>query len=137
MTAPVVLEVAEPGALPGRPVGVADAGPRPARSRARSLAHYAGMPLALLLTCLLLYAWVSAQALDSIEQRVLNAEVIRAALVQHVQLVAVSTAIVIAGAVPLGVLLTRGFARWISPFVVGAPTSASRSPAWASWSCSP
>jgi glycine/betaine/L-proline transporter ATP-binding subunit len=120
MTAPVVLEVAEPGAVPGGAAGLTDAGPRRARSRARSAAHYFGMPLALLLTCLLLYAWVSAQTLDSIEQRVLNAEVIRAALVQHVQLVAVSTAIVIAAAVPLGVLLTRGFARWISPFVVGA-----------------
>jgi osmoprotectant transport system permease protein len=87
---------------------------------ARRALRYLGMPVALVAACLVLYWWVGRQRLDSIEQRVLNAEVIRSALVQHVQLVAVSTAIVIAAAVPVGILLTRRFARWFAPVVVGA-----------------
>jgi osmoprotectant transport system permease protein len=88
-------------------------------SRARRVLRYAGMPLALAVTCVVLYWWVGTQTLDSIEQRVLNASVIESALLQHVRLVAVSTAIVVTAAVPTGILLTRSFARRLVPFVVG------------------
>lgn len=77
------------------------------------------MPVALAIAGVLLYLWVHNQTLDSIEARVLNATVIRQSVIRHVQLVVVSTVIVIAVAVPMGVLLTRPFARLLVPVVVG------------------
>jgi ABC-type proline/glycine betaine transport system permease subunit len=68
---------------------------------------------------LVLYLWVQAQRLDSIESRELDSQQIRSALWQHVQLSLVATALTIAIAVPLGVLLTRPFARWIKPIGLG------------------
>lgn len=75
-----------------------------------------GRPVVLVVVCLLLWWWVAGQELDSIERRVLNADVIVRATVEHLQLVAVSTVIVIAVAVPLGIVLTRTFARRAVPF---------------------
>lgn len=93
-------------------------GSRPAVNR-RSVLRYSGMPLALVLASLLLYVWVHGHTLDSIEGRLLNATLIRESVLRHLQLVIVSTAIVVAMAVPLGVLLTRPFARPLVPVVVG------------------
>lgn len=77
------------------------------------------MPIALLVASVLLYLWVRSKTLDSIERRSLNGTVVRTALVRHLELVAVSTLIVVVIAIPLGVLLTRPFARYLVPFVVG------------------
>jgi len=63
--------------------------------------------------------YLSGRDLDSIEQRNLSLDVIARALWVHVQLTAISTAIVIAIAVPLGILLTRPAARRIAPAIVG------------------
>lgn len=102
-----------------RDAGSAYAGVHPAHVERRplpvALRHYLGMPLALAAVCLLLYLWVQSQNLDSIERRVLNADFIRLALGQHIRLVAVSTVFVIMIAIPLGILLTRQFARPIVP----------------------
>jgi len=54
--------------------------------------------------------------LDSIEARLLATDEILARTVEHVRLVAVSTVVVVVIAVPLGVLLTRSWAR-----LLGAP----------------
>ena len=79
-----------------------------------------GCPSILLGAVLLaLYLWVRAQSLDSIESRALAPQQIRLALWQHVQLSLVATALTIAIAVPLGVLLTRSFARWVKPIGLG------------------
>ncbi len=117
------------GAVPGQSLGkgleeegaatITAAEDIPVRRRRRfPLLGYAGMPVALGLAALLLYLWVQGRELDSIEARRVNAEVIREAFVEHMKLSAVSTVIVIALAVPLGVLLTRSFARWVTPGVV-------------------
>jgi osmoprotectant transport system permease protein len=55
--------------------------------------------------------YVSSQSLDSIEERRLTLEFILPAVVQHVTLTLVSTALVLVLAVPIGILLTRPFAR--------------------------
>lgn len=81
------------------------------RRRTVSLPRYLGMPAALALVCFALYRYVSAQELDSIEARLLNAAVIREGLVEHLALVGASTLVVVGLAVPLGILLTRPFAR--------------------------
>ncbi len=89
----------------------------PVRPRLR--AGFIGVPVLLAAVCLALYLWVESKDLDSIEARNVNSERISDAFVEHLQLAAVSTAFVILLAVPIGILLTRPFARWITPFVVG------------------
>jgi ABC-type proline/glycine betaine transport system permease subunit len=81
----------------------------------RWLAGMSLRPILLGAVLLLLFLWVQAQTLDSIETRWLNPQRIRVDLLQHVRLSLVATAITIAIAVPLGVLLTRSFARWVKP----------------------
>ena len=81
----------------------------------RWLAGMSLRPILLGAVLLLLFLWVQAQTLDSIETRWLNPQQIRVDLLQHVRLSLVATAITIAIAVPLGVLLTRSFARWVKP----------------------
>ena len=90
----------------------------PWRGRA-GRAGLAVRPIVLGAVLLVLYLWVQAQRLDSIESRELDSQQIRSALWQHVQLSLVATALTIAIAVPLGVLLTRPFARWIKPIGLG------------------
>src|SRR5829696_2085624 len=79
---------------------------------------YLAKPVLLGLACLALYLYVSGLELDSIEQRELNAETITQRFVEHLQLTAAATVAVVVLAVSAGVLLTRPFARRISPFLV-------------------
>jgi ABC-type proline/glycine betaine transport system permease subunit len=91
------------------------------------LAGMAVRPILLGAVLLALYLWVHAQSPDSIESRALAPQQIRLALWhsgtlalwQHVQLSLVATALTIAIAVLLGVLLTRSFARWVKPIGLG------------------
>jgi len=87
--------------------------------RWQQLAGMSVRPIVLAVVLLLLYLWVQGQTLDSIESRTLNAERLKHDLWQHVQLSLVATALTIAIAVPLGVLLTRPFARWVKPIGLG------------------
>lgn len=80
--------------------------------------RYIGMPIFLALVCLALYLYISSIELDSIEQRNINAQVITARLIEHIQLAAVSTVIVVVLAVSTGVVLTRPFARRVSAPIV-------------------
>jgi osmoprotectant transport system permease protein len=81
-------------ALAGRPTG-------------RSLGGLLVTPAVLVGICVALYAYLQRQDLDSMERRSLTADVISKRLLEHVELVAVSTSLVIAIAIPLGVMLTR------------------------------
>ena len=72
-------------------------------------------PVLLGAVLLVLFLWVRAQSLDSIETRALAPQQIRVARWQHVQLSLAATVLTIVIAVPLGVLLTRRFARWFKP----------------------
>lgn len=120
MNGPTLTRGATPRAKDiGNAFAVPKVGREDRRSPGGALFRFAGMPLALSVVCILLYWWVNQQTLDSIERRVLNREVIQGAIHQHINLVAVSTFIVIAAAVPLGILLTRPFARLLVPFIVG------------------
>ncbi|MQA25429.1 MAG: ABC transporter permease subunit [Micromonosporaceae bacterium] len=79
------------------------------------------MPLLLGSACAALYLYVSSLQLDSIEQRSIARDELTLRLIEHLQLVAVSTVLVIVIAVPLGVLLTRpGFSRLTPPILVFA-----------------
>ena len=86
--------------------------------RGGSLMSWLGMPVLLALILGGTYLWVSSLELDSIEQRTLNAAMLTEKTLEHLELTAVSTAIVIVIAIPLGILLSRRFARPVVPVVL-------------------
>lgn len=63
--------------------------------------------------------WRQTANLDETELRQLRWSTVLTLLWEHVRLTLVSSALIVAIAVPLGVLLTRGRLRWLSPPVVG------------------
>ena len=77
------------------------------------------MPLLLGLVCLALYLYVSTKQLDSIEKRILTANFLFARVIEHIQLAAVSTVIVVVLAVTTGILLTRPGTRRVTPVIIG------------------
>ncbi len=79
--------------------------------RRRTLAGYLVTPAVLVVVLVALALYVGSQTLDSIEERRLTWEFILPAVVQHITLTVVSTAVVLLVAVPMGILLTRPFAR--------------------------
>lgn len=87
-------------------------------NRRRSVGGYLFMPGLLAAVCLALYLYVSTQELDSIEVRSLNASHLTTAVVQHIQLTAVSTLVTLLIAIPLGVALTRPFTRRVRPYII-------------------
>ncbi|GAA4428133.1 ABC transporter permease [Georgenia halophila] len=98
-----------------RPPGTAR--PQEPRILARGWRAYAVRPVLLALLCAATAAFVATRELDSIEQRVLTVDNLSTALVEHVQLSLVSFGIVIVLAVPVGVLVTRRYGRWLIPVV--------------------
>ena len=103
---------------PALTAAVTPAAPGSARRRHRSALAWFGMPVLLVVVNLALYVWVQGQELDSIEQRVLNAPALLDRVTEHIQLSLVSTAFVIAIAVPLGILATRPGTRRASPVIL-------------------
>lgn len=84
-----------------------------------TLLQWIGMPLFLATIFGATYYWVTSKDLDSIEERVLTSDVLVGRTVEHLQLTAVSTLIVLVIAVPAGIVLTRRFARPVVPVVLG------------------
>ncbi|HEY2206524.1 MAG TPA: ABC transporter permease [Pseudonocardia sp.] len=79
---------------------------RPA-GRRRTLAGYLALPLSLAAVLVVLYVVVRSRTLDSIELRLLEPGLLISATLRHLELTAVSTALVLVIAIPLGILLTR------------------------------
>jgi osmoprotectant transport system permease protein len=77
----------------------------------RSLAGYLVTPAVLVAVLVALALYVQSRPLDSIEERRVNLPFITNATIEHVTITVVSTAIVLFIAVPVGILLTRPFAR--------------------------
>src|SRR5699024_3863600 len=76
--------------------------------------RHAITPVVLGLVLLALYLYVSTQPLDLIEQRTLNTEYIVSRTVKHLILTAVVSTLILAIAIPTGVVLTRSWARKLS-----------------------
>lgn len=72
-------------------------------------------PVVLVAACVALYVYLRGQDLDPMERRSINREAITQRVVEHIELVAVSTALVLAIGIPLGVLLTRPRLRRLAP----------------------
>ena len=103
----------------------------PARRRRISGETFALLVMlpALVVVVFLGYVWWRQTAdLDSIEQSTLAWPAIRDELVQHLKLTVVSSAIVVAVAVPLGILVTRGRARLVAPIVVAIANTGQAAP---------
>ena len=81
------------------------------RGALRPLTGVLATPAFLLVVCAALFAWLHGRRLDSIERRSINSQVITQRLLEHVELVAASTVLVVAIAIPLGVLFTRSRLR--------------------------
>ena len=77
------------------------------------------MPVFLTAVCVSLYLYVSRQELDTIETRLLEGQYVRERLVEHITLASVATVLMIAIAVPLGILLTRPLLRRLTPLFIG------------------
>jgi osmoprotectant transport system permease protein len=87
----------------------------------RSVVGLLARPAFLVVVCAALVVYLNGQDLDEIERRSINREVITQRFVEHIELVAVSTALVLAVAIPLGVMLTRPRLRWLAaPFLAVA-----------------
>lgn len=73
--------------------------------------------------------WRQTADLDSIEESALAWPALREQFIEHIKLTVVASLIVVAIAVPLGVLLTRGRARVVAPVVVGIANAGQAAPA--------
>ncbi|RZT84430.1 osmoprotectant transport system permease protein [Pseudonocardia sediminis] len=107
----------------GAPAPSAGEAPGTTGTRRRWLTHLV-RPAIVVVALGALYLHVSAQQLDSIERRSLNAAYILSRTWQHVQLTAIVSVIILLIAVPLGVLLTRdGISRFSGPILTLANIS--------------
>lgn len=104
-----MITVADPPAARS----VSRRGSRPRIGFAR-LGRYVGVPLVLVAVLAALYLYIGAQELDNIEQRSLNSAYLTSRMVQHLSLTLIVVVLILAVAIPLGVLLTRPGARRIS-----------------------
>lgn len=105
--------------------------PRPERAadpRRAALRHLL-TPLVLAAVLGALYLWVSGRQIDSIERRTLNADYITARVTEHLRLTALAVLLVVVIAIPLGVVLSRRGARWVSPLVLGLANLGQATPA--------
>ncbi|MYW05381.1 ABC transporter permease subunit [Streptomyces sp. SID3343] len=117
-----------------RPVGpTVDADTRAARplalpSRFR-WTDFVVVPVFLGLVLLALWQWITHEDLDAIERTTLAWSNVRRRLIEHIELTAVSTVLVLVIAIPLGILLTRRGARRFSPFVLALANIGQATPA--------
>lgn len=86
-------------------------------------------PIGIGVVLVLLWLWIRARHLDAIERRTLNGDYVRTAIAQHLTLTFVAAGLVVAIAVPLGVLLTRSWARRLTPFVLALANAGQAVPA--------
>ncbi len=86
--------------------------------------RYAAMPAFCTVVLIGLYLYVSSKELDTIEARRLSSDFILQSTLRHLELVVVSTVLVILIAVPLGILFTRPFMRKATPPIVAVASTA-------------
>lgn len=92
------------------------ADPRPHRTSATRLVV---TPILVVAALFALYLWVHGQSLDSIEQRTLNRSYLEQAVFQHLKLTFIAAVITLAIAIPLGVVLSRRWSRFVAPLILG------------------
>lgn len=98
--------------------GTADATISTRERRLMRLARYVGIPLAVALACGAMWLYVRSQELDSIERRLINWRQIQRAFETQLSIALWATALTLLVAIPLGIALTRPWARRITPYVI-------------------
>lgn len=93
-----------------------------------SMALLVVLPVLVIVVFLGYVWWRQTADLDSIEQSSLAWPAIKDELLQHLKITVVSAVIVVVVAVPLGILVTRGRARIVAPFVVGVANTGQAAP---------
>ncbi|HEX6254405.1 MAG TPA: ABC transporter permease [Euzebyales bacterium] len=93
------------------------------------LSRYVGVPLAVTVACGAMYLYVQSRELDSIEGRLINAPNIRRFAVEQLTISLWATLFILLIAVPLGVALTRPWARRITPYAVAIANIGQGTPA--------
>lgn len=86
--------------------------------RGRGSRSLVAIPVIVVIGLGLVFLYLSTQTLDSVEQRALAPDVVLARLGEHLYLTAVSTIIVIALAIPLGIALSRPAVRRVQPAIL-------------------
>lgn len=86
---------------------------RPGRGRVDR--RLVGVPVIVVVGLAVVFGYLSTQTLDSVEQRALAPDVVLERLREHLFMMAVSTVLVIALAIPLGILLSRPALRLVRP----------------------
>jgi osmoprotectant transport system permease protein len=98
-------------------------------SRRAELIRLFVQPAAALLLVGAVLVWAFSQDLDAIEVVTLNAETLLKSTGEHVLITAAVTVLVVVVAIPLGIVLTRRWARWIAPVFLGVATIGQAAPA--------
>lgn len=80
---------------------------------------FVGVPIIVLASWAALLLYMRGQEFDRIEQQYMTGARIGRAFWEHIQLSLVATLLVVIVAVPLGVVLTRPFAKPTTPFFIG------------------
>jgi osmoprotectant transport system permease protein len=93
------------------------------------LGRHTAMPAFLAATLFGTYLWVHSLALDDIERRSLNTDILLRLVGQHLKLTAVTTVTVVVVAVGAGILLTRARLRWLAPVATGLANIGQATPA--------
>lgn len=98
-------------------------------SRRAELVRLSVQPAAALLLVGAVLVWAFSQDLDAIEVVTLNAETLLKSTGEHVLITAAVTVLVVVVAIPLGIVLTRRWARWVAPVFLGVATIGQAAPA--------
>jgi osmoprotectant transport system permease protein len=98
-------------------------------SRRAELLRLFVQPVAAALLAIGVLVWAFSRELDAIEVVTLNAPTLLKATREHVLITLAVTALVVVVAIPLGVVLTRSWARSIAPLVTGIATIGQAAPA--------
>ncbi len=129
------MSLAAPEAPEAIPEPAAPGGGAAPRARGQSsgwlgfIARQAIIPVICIATLLVLYVYIQGRALDSIEARTVNASYIRTRLIEHIELTALASLLIVLIAVPLGVMLTRKRARAATPLVLALANIGQATPA--------
>ncbi|MEV0924091.1 ABC transporter permease [Streptomyces spongiicola] len=99
------------------------------RDRAVSRLRSVGTPVVVAAALLADYLWVQSMQLDSIEQRTLNSGYLVARTTEHLKLTVIATVLIMAIAVPLGIVASRVRARWVPPVLLGLANIGQATPA--------
>jgi osmoprotectant transport system permease protein len=101
----------------------------PTPAHRRNIRHLLAMPAVIVLMLLGLYLYVHSVTLDSIERRTLNRSFITDCVLAHLKITFLATILILLIAIPLGIVLSRPWARIASPIVLGLANAGQALPA--------